>query len=125
MHADKDLEDIQNKVQKAQYESITQFIKDNEKVIKDYNFKPGTLVLVRNSRIETSHSCKSQPRYFGPYVVVRRITGGSYVVAEVDGSTSDKRIAAFRLLPYFARKSIPLPPSTVIDIHTDEPDDSQ
>lgn len=120
---EEDLEEIRRKIQKARYESIAQFIKDKENVIKDYDFKPGSLVLVRNSRVENSHSRKSQPRYFGPYVIVRRTAGGSYVIAEVDGSTSDKRVAAFRLLPYFARDSIPLPPSTVTDIQADEPED--
>ena len=120
---EEDLEGIRQKIQKARYDSVAQFIKDNERTIKDYDFKPGALVLVRNSRIETSHSRKSQPRYFGPFVVIRRTTGGSYILAEVDGATSDMRVAAFRLLPYFARTSIPLPPSAITDIATEDPID--
>ena len=34
-------------------------------------------------------------------VVVRHTFGGSYILAELDGSVSKMRYAAFRLLPYY------------------------
>ena len=36
--------------------SYTQFEKDNENIIKDYNFMPGSLVLVHNIRAENDLS---------------------------------------------------------------------
>jgi len=43
-------------------------------------------------------------------VVVRRVTRGSYVLAEMDGTMSKLRFAAFRLIPYHAHdcRSVPL-----------------
>jgi hypothetical protein len=37
------------------------------------------------------------------------------ILTELDGTVLHRSIAAFHLLPYFARKSIPLPPD-IIDI---------
>ena len=35
--------------------------------------------------------------------VVRRTTGGAYILAELDGAESKTRYAAFRVIPYYAR----------------------
>jgi hypothetical protein len=57
------------------------------------------------------------PRYIGPLIVISRNYGGAYILAELDGTVLHQPIAAFRLLPYFARKNIPLP-DELIDIDT-------
>lgn len=72
--------------------------------------QPGDLVLVRNSRIEKELDRKTKARYLGPYEVVRRTAGGSYVLKELDGSYSKRGIAAFRLIPYISRDGIPTSP---------------
>ncbi|SJL01183.1 uncharacterized protein ARMOST_04501 [Armillaria ostoyae] len=48
---------------------------------------------------------KTEPRYLGPYEVVRKTAEGAYKLQELDGATFDKSIAAFRLLPYVTRGS--------------------
>lgn len=66
-------------------------------------FKEGDLVLMRNSQIEKEMNRKSKPRYLGPFVVVRKTQGGSYVLREANGTQERAHIAAFRLIPYIAR----------------------
>lgn len=73
-------------------------------------YKEGELVLVRNKAIEEELDRKHKPRYLGPFAVVRRTKGGSYVLKELDGSVSRRGIAASRLLPYYARDGQPISP---------------
>jgi len=78
---------------------------EHQNTIKDYTFEEGDLVLVRNSQIEMKLDRKAKPRWFGPMTVVKRTKGGSYVLAELDGTISKLRYGAFRLIPYYARPS--------------------
>jgi hypothetical protein len=50
-----------------------------------------------------------RPRYLGPHVIVSRNFGGAYIIAELDGAVFHRPIAAFRVIPYFPRSSIPIP----------------
>ena len=74
--------------------------------IRDSDYEPGDLVLVRNTRIEKELNRKMKLHYLGPMVVLQRTTGGSYLLAELDGAISKLRYAVFRLLSYFLRTKI-------------------
>jgi hypothetical protein len=117
-----DLAAIADRVLKSRQESVKDFIRRNAKKITDFDFKPGALVLVRNSAIELSHNRKSKPRFFGPMVVVRKTSRKSYVLAELDGATGKLHYAGFRVIPYYARSHASVPVTQITDDNNDEHD---
>src|SRR6267154_1985884 len=98
-----DLELIKEQVLKARYRSMKDFERAHLSQITDIEHEPGSLVLVRNLSVEAELSCKTKPRYLGPMIVVRKMAGGSYILAELDGSMSKLRYAAFRIIAYHVR----------------------
>ena len=98
-----DLARIRKQVHAARLRSADSFSKHFSNTIFSYDFQPRALVLARHVAIETSHSRKQLPRFLGPYVVVRRTKGGSYILAELDGAIHANRYAATRLIPYYSR----------------------
>jgi hypothetical protein len=113
-----DLEMVKERVLKVRYASVRHFLDKHQHTIRDFDFKPGALVLVRNSAIEMELNCKSKPRYLGLMVVVRRTEGGAYVLAKLDGSVAKTSYATFRVIPYHARRQItgPIPEEGDYDI---------
>jgi hypothetical protein len=64
---------------------------------------------MRNTQIEKALNRKMCPQYLGPLIVIAQNFSGAYVLCKLDDSVLHRPIAAFRLLPYLARKSISLP----------------
>jgi hypothetical protein len=88
---------------KARFKSKEEFEWKFRKRMRREAYKPGELVILRNSGEEMKLNRKTKPKYLGPYEVVRKTKGGSYVLQELDGSELREGAAAFRLLPYVSR----------------------
>ncbi|SJL13049.1 uncharacterized protein ARMOST_16486 [Armillaria ostoyae] len=106
-HVDK-VEEMRQNMDAVKRERTLQYAKMNANKIKEFEFKSGDLVLMRNSQIESSLNTKMKPRYLGPLVVIHRTKVGNYILAELDGAIIRSKIATFRVVPYLAQKSIDL-----------------
>jgi len=110
-----DLASIRDNVLKARLASIHQFKCRYENTLLAYDFKPGDLVLMRNSTTESNIGCKTKPRYVGPMVVLRRTRNGAYHLAELDGAVSKLCYATFQLVPYFAHSCTSILVTRILD----------
>ncbi|KNZ73529.1 hypothetical protein J132_01336 [Termitomyces sp. J132] len=118
-HYQEDLDHLHSHILSACCLAAICFETEHAATICDYNFKTGNLVLMRNTRIKVTHNKKMKPHYLGPLVVISHNCGGTYIICELDGSVLHCSIAAFRLVPYFARKHITVP-SDAFDIDTSQ-----
>ena len=100
---DEDLASMHEHLLKSRFASITDFECRFANTIHDFDFKPGSLVLVLNKKIKPASNAKCKLHYFSPMVIVSRSQNGSYHLAEVDSAISKLKFAAFRLIPYFPR----------------------
>ena len=85
----KDFKRAAQRLRKSRLYSKEQFEKRYHSRMQTKELKPGQMVIVRNMKIEQSLEHKKvEPRYLGPYKIVRRTPGGSYVIEELDGAVS-------------------------------------
>lgn len=124
------LSQLKSKVYAAIIQAAITFKEQYKLAISDCNFKPGDLVLIRNTTMEIALNRKMRARYLGPLIVIARDKEGAYIISELNDSVFDRSIAAFRVIPRFARTKISLSPLVkLLDVsqqrfqeHTDSED---
>ena len=104
-----DIENMRKTVTNYHRKALERFERDHMARIKDFDFKKGDLVLLRNSRIEESLNRKTKPHYIGPMLVIRKKRNTSYIIAELGGAQSQQHVAGFRLIPYYLRENTDVP----------------
>lgn len=102
-----DLQRIKSEVYQSRLNAACKLESRFRHTIRSFQFDKGDLVLVRNNKIDMELDRKTKPRYLGPMVVIRKTQGGSFILAETDGSLSKLRYAAKRLIPYHPRRIEP------------------
>ena len=110
------LKELYNKVFSARLKAAVRFKKEHAHTMKDFDFKLGDLVLVRNTAIEKALNRKMHAGYLGPLIILSQ-NKGVYIVAELDSSVFDTPVAAFRVILYFMHTKLDIPPlEELIDI---------
>ena len=107
-----DLVAIHDRILASRHASVRQFEKQYTNTIRNFDFAPGSLVLVRNTN---THMDKMKPCYLGPMVVLRHSRNGTYRLSKLDSAISKLRYAAFRLIPYHARSQSFIPVTHMVD----------
>jgi hypothetical protein len=100
------VEEIRERMAAVKEKSARDYTEKYQHVIKDYDFGPGDVVLVRNTVDEGSLSGRNRDRWWGPLIVVRKTKGGAYIVCEFNGAVWQKKIGQFRVIPYEQRKKL-------------------
>jgi len=100
------IEKMREKVTKEKIRRTLQLERDLQHKIEEFDLGPGSLVLVKNSAIEMSADRKMKPRYLRPVVVVRKLQGGTYILAELSSPVWQNKVAAFRVLLYLSRRKL-------------------
>jgi len=86
---------MRKKVTKEKIQRTLQLERDLQHKIQEFNLEAESLVLVKNLAIEMLADKKMKPRYLGPMVVVRKLHRGAYILAELDSSVWQNRVAVF------------------------------
>jgi hypothetical protein len=103
-----DIQKARQTLNKSRFRSKEAFETKFARRLSKEDFEPGSLVLLRNSPVENTMSIerKTTDRYMGPYEVVLKTRGGSYILKELNGALLRHSVAAFRLIPYIKRKEL-------------------
>jgi hypothetical protein len=64
--------------------------KNRKQLLSAYSFPAGATVMI----VDVNRQNKWEPKYVGPYTVVRRSYGGAYVLKDSEGDLLDRKVTA-------------------------------
>lgn len=67
------------------------------------DFKSGDLVMVRNSQQDNGRGVRKEPRWRGPYRIVRINQGGAFILREITGALLKEKIPGSRIRRFYKR----------------------
>ena len=73
---------------KGAKDKLTQILTRNRRMIMPASIPTGATVMIKDVTREN----KFEPKYVGPYVIVRRARNGAYVLKDVDGDILDRHV---------------------------------
>ena len=114
-----DIDQAAETLSRFRFRSKEKFEEIFQKQLCQDHYQAGELVLIHNMPVEKSLNRKTKPRYIGPYQIVWRTKGGSYVLQELDRMVMQSGVVAFRLMPYITRNE-PLLRQLAQDVFSDE-----
>src|SRR5260370_9780732 len=83
-------------------------------------YKPGEFVLASNECQHFQHDLKCQPRWFGPYIVVKHRESGAFILQELDGTLMKQPIAWKHIKLYHYRRNTEPVMKSLLTIPEDE-----
>ncbi|KAJ9246723.1 hypothetical protein DTO195F2_9270 [Paecilomyces variotii] len=99
---DQDTEEARLRVQRRREAGKEVF--DNKKRLREERLTEGQLVLLHDTKLETSYSAKLAYRWLGPYRIKEVLRKGSYKLEELDGTPFRDPIHGNRLKGYHLRE---------------------
>lgn len=98
---DRDVEEARLQVQRIREDGKERF--DDKYRLRNERLSVGQMVLLHDTKIDTSYSAKLAYRWFGPYRICEVLEKGSYRLEELDGTPFRDAIYGNRLKPYYLR----------------------
>ncbi|HVX00525.1 MAG TPA: hypothetical protein VHA52_08840, partial [Candidatus Babeliaceae bacterium] len=81
---------ISEKIKSGKDAMVKTLNKNRKQLLSAYSFPIGSTVMI----IDVNRQNKWEPKYVGPYTIVRRSYGGAYVLKDSEGDLLDRKVTA-------------------------------
>ncbi|KDQ17429.1 hypothetical protein BOTBODRAFT_71377, partial [Botryobasidium botryosum FD-172 SS1] len=96
---DEDLDNAALRLAENRFDSREHFLQKYSEKIKSHNYAVGDKVLISDEAKSILRK-KFFPHYIGPFILVKQLATGSWIVRELTGAEAKLPVAEHRLTPY-------------------------